>query len=92
MRRVVLANETDWDGWRKATRSLVLAGIPPQEVRWAVRSHDEEGDPLREEQGSFGVSKALTTPLPSTVVRNDSSSSRILPSVRAPAISSTRCM
>jgi len=61
MRRIVLANETDWDGWRKATRSLVLADIPPQEVRWGVRSHDEEGDPLREEQGSFGVSKALVS-------------------------------
>jgi DNA polymerase len=61
MKRIVLANETDWDGWRKATRSLVLAGIPPQEVRWAVRSHDEDGDPLREEQGSFGVSKALVS-------------------------------
>ena len=48
MRRVVLANETDLDGWRKATRSLVLAGVPPHEVRWAVRSHDEEGDRLRE--------------------------------------------
>jgi DNA polymerase len=61
MTRVVLANETDWDGWRKATRSLVLAGVPPQEVRWAVRSHDEDGDPLREEPGSFGVSKALVS-------------------------------
>ena len=62
MRRVALANETDWDGWRKASRSLVLGGIPPQEVRWAVRSHDEDGgDPLREEQGSFGVSKALVS-------------------------------
>jgi uracil-DNA glycosylase len=61
MRRVVLANETDWDGWRKATRSLVLAGLPPQEVRWSVRSHDEEGDPLREEQGSFGIAKALVS-------------------------------
>jgi DNA polymerase len=31
-------------------------------VRWAVRSHDEDGgDPLREEQGSFGVSKALVS-------------------------------
>jgi DNA polymerase len=61
MRRVVLANETDWDGWRKATRSMVLANVPPDEVRWSVRSHDEEGDPLREEQGSFGVSKALVS-------------------------------
>ena len=48
MRRVVLANETDWEGWRKATRSLVLAGVAPEDVRWSVRSHDEDGDPLPE--------------------------------------------
>ncbi len=59
MRRIVLANETDWEGWRKATRSLVLAGVAPDEVRWSVRSHDEEGDPLQEGAGSFGVSRAL---------------------------------
>ena len=59
MRRIVLANETDWEGWRKATRSLVLSNVPPEEVRWAVRSHDEEGDPLQEVTGSFGVSRAL---------------------------------
>ncbi len=59
MRRVVLANETDWEGWRKAARSLVLAGTPPEEVRWAVRSHDEDGDPLQEGTGSFGVSRSL---------------------------------
>src|SRR5689334_20870322 len=61
MRRVVLANETDWEGWRKATRSLVLAGVAPDQVRWAVRSHDEEGDPLQEEAGSFGISRALVS-------------------------------
>ena len=59
MRRVVLANETDWEGWRKATRSLVLAGTAPEDVRWAVRSHDEAGDPLQEGTGSFGVSRSL---------------------------------
>ena len=61
MRRVVLANETDWEGWRKATRALVLAGVAPEEVRWSVRSHDEEGDPLQEETGGFVVSRALIT-------------------------------
>jgi uracil-DNA glycosylase len=61
MRRVVLANETDWEGWRKATRSLVLAGVAPDEVRWSVRSHDEEGDPLQDGTGSFGVSRALVS-------------------------------
>jgi len=28
-------------------------------VRWAVRSHDEDGDPLQEGTGSFGVSRSL---------------------------------
>ncbi|HLY90752.1 MAG TPA: UdgX family uracil-DNA binding protein [Acetobacteraceae bacterium] len=61
MRRVVLANETDWEGWRKATRSLVLAGVEPDEVRWAVRSHNEAGDPLQDGTGSFGVSRSLVS-------------------------------
>jgi probable DNA metabolism protein len=61
MRRIVLANETDWEGWRKAARSLVMAGVVPEDVRWAVHSHDEEGDPLPDETGSFGVSRALVT-------------------------------
>jgi len=59
MRRVVLANETDWEGWRKATRSLVLGGVAPDDVRWAVRSHDEDGDPLLDATGSFSVSRTL---------------------------------
>src|SRR4051794_41127178 len=61
MRRVVLANETDWEGWRKATRSLVLADVTPDDVRWSIRSLDEDGDPLQEGQGSFGVSRALVS-------------------------------
>jgi uracil-DNA glycosylase len=61
MRRVVLANETDWEGWRKATRSLVLSGVTPEQVRWSVHSHDEEGDPLQQETGSFGISRALVS-------------------------------
>jgi uracil-DNA glycosylase len=61
MRRIALANETDWEGWRKATRSLILAGVAPEQVRWSVRSHDEEGDPLQDQAGSFGVSRALVS-------------------------------
>jgi len=59
MRRVVLANETDWEGWRKSTRSLVLDGVVPDDVSWSVRSRDEEGDPLQDATGSFGVSRSL---------------------------------
>jgi probable DNA metabolism protein len=61
MRRIVLANETDWEGWRKGTRSLVLAGVAPDDVRWAVRSHDEEGNPPQDGSGSFAVSRALVS-------------------------------
>lgn len=33
---VALRGETDWDGWRDATRTLVLDGVPPEAVRWRV--------------------------------------------------------
>jgi DNA polymerase len=57
MIRVVLAGETDWDGWRTATRALVLAGVPPHDVAWSVGG--EPGDPLPESSASFGVSRTL---------------------------------
>jgi hypothetical protein len=57
MIRVALAGETDWDGWRTATRALVLAGVPPQDVVWSVGGGP--GDPLPEGSGSFGVSRTL---------------------------------
>ena len=71
MPRVVLAFETDWEGWRKATRSLVLAGVAPEDVRWSVRSHDEEGDPLPQGQGSFGVSRSLVSLASLTIQAGD---------------------
>ncbi len=58
MRRVGLRSETDWEGWRTATRTLVLSGTPPEQVRWHV------GGPagkLPEASGSFGVSRALVS-------------------------------
>ena len=36
MARIVLACETDWDGWRTATRAHVLAGTPPEAIAWSV--------------------------------------------------------
>ena len=56
MHRVALTGETDWDGWRRATRALVLAGVPPSEVEWRVGG---PSDPLPDAGGSFGVSGAL---------------------------------
>jgi uracil-DNA glycosylase len=58
MRRIVLENETDWQGWRLATRLLVLAGIEPDEVEWSVRGR---GDDLPDTAGSFHLPRALVT-------------------------------
>jgi DNA polymerase len=60
MRRIVLESETDWQGWRTATRALVLAGIPPEQVHWAVRAHESDTTaPLPQGDGSFNVPRAL---------------------------------
>jgi len=57
MRHVVLDSETDWDGWRRATRALVLAGFTPDDVLWSVGG--DRADPLPESTGTFNVSRAL---------------------------------
>lgn len=36
MQLVRLASETDFDGWRKAARSLLMLGIAPEDVEWKV--------------------------------------------------------
>jgi probable DNA metabolism protein len=60
MRRIVLDSETDWQGWRSAARPLVLAGVPPEDVQWSVRTHpDDAGHDLPEATGSFNVPRAL---------------------------------
>ena len=58
MPNVALRTETDWDGWRQATRALVLAGVPPSEVTWSI------GEPTRDlptGSGTFAVSRALVS-------------------------------
>ncbi len=62
MHSVVLADETDWDGWRRATRTLVLAGVAPDQVVWAVGESADlfggDGPPPTAE-GTFNVPRAL---------------------------------
>ena len=57
MPRIVLAGETDWDGWRAATRAHVLAGTPPETITWSIGG--TTADPPPEGSGSFGVPRAL---------------------------------
>jgi probable DNA metabolism protein len=56
MPRIVLARETDWDGWRTATRLHVLAGTPPETLIWSIGATP---DPLPDGSGTFGVPRAL---------------------------------
>jgi probable DNA metabolism protein len=58
MRRVMLKNETDWEGWRHATRALVLAGCEPDTLTWSVGG---ETAPLPDVTGSFQVPRALVS-------------------------------
>src|ERR1700686_5491031 len=51
-----LAHETDWTGWRRATRAFVLAGAEPADLTWAVGSG---GDPVPDTGGTFTLSRAL---------------------------------
>lgn len=37
MQYITLDTETDFDGWRKAARSLVLHHVPPTDATWTVQ-------------------------------------------------------
>ena len=56
MRRIVLRSETDWDGWRQATRALVQAGAEPGTLTWAVGG---DVSPLPDAAGTFQVPRVL---------------------------------
>lgn len=58
MRRINLHHETDWDGWRAATRELALADISPEQVRWRIDpAHPHQ--PAAAERGSFAISRTF---------------------------------
>ncbi len=69
MKRVTLAGQTDFDGWRKAARSAVLAAVPPDQLVWRVGESgagdlfatDELGEapPPAVDQPIFSVSRAF---------------------------------
>src|ERR1700709_2274656 len=58
MKHIVLKSETAWEGWRQATRALVLTGTEPQAVTWSV---GKQASALAEESGSFHVPRALVS-------------------------------
>jgi uracil-DNA glycosylase len=42
MRFITLDSETDFDGWRKAARALVLHEVKPADITWTVRGNAPE--------------------------------------------------
>src|SRR5271165_578445 len=73
MPRIVLARETDWDGWRTATRAHVLAGTPPETLSWSVGAPAEPAPetPVPQGTGSFGVPRALVALAAQTIQARD---------------------
>ena len=67
MYRVTLATQTDFDGWRCAARSAVLAGIPPERIVWRVgdaggdlfATDEIEDRPQTLDQPAFNVSRTF---------------------------------
>jgi len=57
MHSITLSSETDFDGWRKAARALVLNDVRPWDVRWKVEPEPFEpvAPPLETLEGTFNV-------------------------------------
>ena len=53
-----LAHETDWTGWRRATRAFVLAGVEPTGLTWTI---GEATDAVPEADGTFTLARALVS-------------------------------
>lgn len=56
MPRIVLKDEIDWEGWRAATRALVLSEVPPEAIIWSVGGTAEPVDAI---EGSFSLPRPL---------------------------------
>src|SRR6478752_7412656 len=61
MHFITLDSETDFDGWRKAARTLVLNEVQPSDVTWRVKGDEPElfeptAPPLEPPHGTFHVS------------------------------------
>ncbi|MBV9654508.1 MAG: UdgX family uracil-DNA binding protein [Acetobacteraceae bacterium] len=62
MRAVTLAHETDWQGWRRATRALVLAEVAADQIIWSVGGENDllaESAAFADAAGTFNVPRAV---------------------------------
>jgi probable DNA metabolism protein len=75
MQFITLDSETDFEGWRKAARALVLNGVSTSDVTWSVPGHAHElfepSPPLETPQGSFSVSAKFVELAQSVILHRD---------------------
>jgi DNA polymerase len=76
MHHITLGSETDFDGWRKAARALVLNQIKPSEVIWSVRGHaakpaEPSPTPLEPARDTFKVPAGFVALAQSVVLHRD---------------------
>src|ERR1700742_4699616 len=79
MHHIILDNETDFDGWRKAARKLALNHIEPADVSWSVRGNDPgffetsaTTAPLAEQSGTFNVPAKFVELAETAILHRDS--------------------
>ncbi len=61
MHIVTLDSETDFEGWRKAARTLVLNEVQPSDVTWHVRGNAPELFAPEAETPALELAPANTT-------------------------------
>ena len=78
MQSIILDTETDFDGWRKAARSLVLHQVQPTDVTWTVQGRDADlfaqsaTSPILEvNDGTFSVSGKFVELAKSAILHRD---------------------
>lgn len=77
MRHVMLAGHTDFDGWRQAARSLVHAGVAPEDTMWSVSGQDASLFPpspplVPADAPSFSVPATFVTLARDVILNRDS--------------------
>ena len=78
MHFITLDSETDFEGWRKAARGLVLHHVPPSEVMWSVQGNEPElfepsatTAPLEAPHGTFNVPAKFVELAQSAILHRD---------------------
>ena len=78
LKRVILATQTDFDGWRAAARAAVLADVAPDRIVWTVAGDgddlfgdDEIADLPPVDRPQFNVSKSFVALAKEITVHSD---------------------